>query len=62
MHAESYQTVNIIKGNVIALMMGMGINMISTRSANLTSDVVIIAIGSGQRKEIIKGENNLVGY
>ncbi len=61
-HAESHETVKIIKGDVISLMLGMGMNMISTRSANITSDVVMIATGSGQRKEIIKGESNLVGY
>lgn len=61
-HTESYDTVKIIKGDVISLMMGMGMNMISTRTANITSDVVIIATGRGQRKEVIKGENSLVGY
>ena len=61
-HAESHETVKIVKGDVISLMMGMGMNMISTRSANVSSDVVIIATGSGQRKEVIKGESNLVGY
>ena len=61
-HAESYETVKIIKGDVIALMMGMGMNMISTRTANITSDVVIIATGRGTRKEVITGESNLVGY
>jgi len=61
-HAESHSTVKIVKGDVISLMMGMGMNMISTRSANVSSDVVIIATGSGQRKEVIKGESNLVGY
>lgn len=61
-HAESHKTVKIVKGDVISLMMGMGMNMISTRSANVSSDVVIIATGSGQRKEVIKGESNLVGY
>ena len=61
-HAESHETVKIVKGDVISLMMGMGMNMISTRSANVSSDVVIIATGSGQRREIIKGESNLVGY
>jgi thioredoxin reductase (NADPH) len=61
-HAESYETVKIIKGDVISLMMGMGMNMISTRTSNITSDVVIIATGRGLRKEVIKGESNLVGY
>jgi thioredoxin reductase (NADPH) len=61
-HAESHDTVKIVKGDVISLMMGMGMNMISTRSANISSDVVIIATGSGQRKEVIKGESNLVGF
>lgn len=61
-HAGSHETVKIIKGDVISLMLGMGMNMISTRTANITSDVVIIASGSGQRKEVIKGESNLVGY
>ncbi|MGV9199810.1 MAG: NAD(P)/FAD-dependent oxidoreductase [Promethearchaeia archaeon] len=61
-HAKSYDSVKVIKGDVISLMMGLGTNMISTRSANITSDVVIIATGMGQRKELIKGESNLVGY
>jgi len=62
-HAESYsENVRIIKGDVISLMLGMGVNMTSTRTANITSDVVIIAIGRGSRKEIIKGEENLLGY
>ena len=61
-HAANHKTVKIVKGDVISLMMGMGMNMISTRSANISSDIVIIATGSGQRKEIIKGESNLVGY
>lgn len=61
-HAESFENVRVIKGDVISLMMGMGKNMISTRSANITSDSVLIATGRGQRKEIIKNEANLVGY
>jgi thioredoxin reductase (NADPH) len=43
-------------------MIGMGANMISTRTANITSDVVIIATGTGKRKEIIKGESSLIGF
>jgi thioredoxin reductase (NADPH) len=61
-HAESQKTVKIVKGDVISLMLGMGMNMISTRSSNITADVVIIATGRGQRKEIIKGESNLGGF
>ncbi len=62
-HAESYsENVSIIKGDVISLMLGMGVNMISTRTANITSDVVVIATGGGQRKDIIKGESSLLGY
>ncbi|MBY9017870.1 MAG: FAD-dependent oxidoreductase [Candidatus Lokiarchaeota archaeon] len=62
-HVESYsENVRIIKGDVISLMLGMGVNMTSTRTANITSDVVIIATGRGQRKEIIKGEGALLGY
>lgn len=62
-HAESYsENVRIIKGDVISLMLGMGVNMTSTRTANITFDVVIIATGRGIRKEIIKGEENLLGY
>jgi thioredoxin reductase len=61
-HAESFENVRIIKGDVISLMMGMGKNMVSTRSANITSDAVIIASGRGQRKEIIKNEASMVGY
>ena len=62
-HAESYsENLRIFKGDVISLMLGMGVNMISTRTANITSDVVIIATGRGNRKEIIKGEGALLGY
>jgi len=61
-HAESFESVRIIEGDVISLMMGMGTNMISTRTANITSDVVIIASGTGKRKEIIKGESSLIGF
>ncbi|MCJ7649986.1 MAG: FAD-dependent oxidoreductase, partial [Candidatus Lokiarchaeota archaeon] len=61
-HTESHETVRIIEGDVISLMIGMGMNMISTRSANISSDVVIIATGTGERKEIIKNESNLIGY
>lgn len=61
-HAESYESVRIINGDVIALMLGMGMNMISTRTANITADVVIIATGTGKRKEVIKGESSLLGY
>ncbi|MFX1409844.1 MAG: NAD(P)/FAD-dependent oxidoreductase [Promethearchaeota archaeon] len=62
-HAESYsENLRIIKGDVISMMLGMGVNMISTRTANITSDVVIIATGRGNRKEIIKGEGALLGY
>jgi len=62
-HALSYsENVRIIKGDVISLMLGMGVNMTSTRTANITSDVTIIATGRGNRKEIIKGESALLGY
>ncbi len=61
-HVESYETVRIIDGDVISLMIGMGMNMVSTRTANITSDVLIIATGTGKRKEVIKGESNLIGY
>lgn len=61
-HAESFEKVRIIEGDVISLMIGMGANMISTRTANITSDVVIIATGTGKRKEIIKGESSLIGF
>jgi len=62
-HVESYsENVRIIKGDVISLILGMGVNMTSTRTANITSDVVIIATGRGHRNEIIKGEGALLGY
>lgn len=61
-HAESHESVKIIKGDVISLMIGMGMNMISTRTANITTDAVIIATGRGVRREIIKGESDLIGY
>ncbi|MHA1491077.1 MAG: NAD(P)/FAD-dependent oxidoreductase [Promethearchaeota archaeon] len=59
---KEYETVKIIPGDVIALLVGMGKNMISTRTANITADVVIIATGGGQRKERITGEDALSGY
>jgi len=61
-HAESFDNVEIIKGDVIALMLGMGMNMVSTRNANITADVVLIATGTGVRKEVIKGESGLIGF
>ena len=62
-HVESYsENVRILKDDIISLMLGMGVNMISTRKATITSDVVIIAIGRGNRKEIIKGEESLLGF
>ena len=61
-HAQSYETVRMIKGDVISLIIGMGSNMISTRTANITADAVIIATGRGQRKEKIKGEEALSGF
>jgi thioredoxin reductase (NADPH) len=61
-HVEAYETVRIIKGDVISLMIGMGMNMISTRTGNITSDTVIIATGRGHRGDIIKGESDLIGY
>lgn len=61
-HATSMESVQIIKGDVISLMLGMGTNMISTRTSNITADAVIIATGGGQRKERIKGEEALSGF
>ena len=61
-HIQSLSNVRIIKGDVISLLLGMGKNMISTRSANITADAIIIATGIGERKEKIKGESNLLGY
>ncbi|MHA1191012.1 MAG: NAD(P)/FAD-dependent oxidoreductase [Promethearchaeota archaeon] len=61
-HAESHESVRLIEGDVISLMVGMGMNMISTRTANISSDVIIIATGTGKRKEIIKNESSLIGY
>ncbi len=61
-HAASHESVRIIAGDVISLMMGMGTNMISTRSANITADSIIIATGKGVRKEVIKGEAALAGF
>lgn len=61
-HATSLESVRIIKGDVISLMLGMGTNMISTRTSNITADAVIIATGGGQRKERIKGEEILSGF
>jgi thioredoxin reductase (NADPH) len=61
-HAENYESVKLMNSDVISLMLGMGTNLISTRTANISADVVIIATGSGERKEVIKGENALLGY
>ena len=49
-HVKTHESVKIMRGDVIALMIGMGQNMISTRTANITADVVIIATGGGERK------------
>ena len=61
-HAESYESVKIMNGDVIKLLLGMGLNAISTRIANISADAIIIATGTGKRKEVIKGEDNLLGY
>jgi thioredoxin reductase (NADPH) len=61
-HARSNKNVRIIKGDAISLMLGMGKNMISTRSANITAEAVIICTGRGLRKETIEGESQLIGY
>ncbi|MFX1375310.1 MAG: NAD(P)/FAD-dependent oxidoreductase [Promethearchaeota archaeon] len=62
-HAESYsENIRFIKDDVISLMLGMGVNSTSTRTAKITSDVVIIATGRGIRKEIITGEDKLLGF
>ncbi len=61
-HAVSHENVKIISGDVISLMVGMGTNLISTRTANITADAVVIATGRGHRKEKIKGEEALIGY
>ena len=61
-HAESYESVRLMNGDVITLMIGMGMNVVSTRTANITADVVVIATGTGKRKEVIKGEDILLGY
>jgi len=61
-HAKSYESVRLMNGDVITLMIGMGMNVISTRTANITADVVVIATGTGKRKEVIKGEDILLGY
>ncbi len=61
-HAESHESVRLIEGDVISLMVGMGMNIVSTRTANISSDAIIIATGMGERKEIIKNESGLIGY
>ncbi|MFX1275619.1 MAG: NAD(P)/FAD-dependent oxidoreductase [Promethearchaeota archaeon] len=61
-HAMSHKNVRIIRGDVISLLVGMGMNMISTRTSNITADALIIATGGGKRKEQIKGEDKLIGY
>ncbi len=61
-HAANHETVRIIKGDVFSLMIGMGMTMISTRTANITAEAVIIATGRGARKERILGEDALSGY
>lgn len=62
-HTESYsENIRFIKDDVISLMLGMGINRTSTKTSNIISDVVIIATGRGIRKEIIKGEDKLLGF
>ncbi len=59
---KAFDNVKFIEGDVIALMIGMGSNLISTRTSNITADSVIIATGTGQRKEKIKGEEALMGH
>jgi len=60
---ESYsENIRIIKDDVISLMLGMGVNRTSPRTANITSEVVIIATGRGIRKEKIIGEDKLQGF
>jgi thioredoxin reductase (NADPH) len=59
---KKYKKVKIIKGDVISLIIGDGMNMISTRNANIIADAVVIATGRGERKEKIKGEDALSGY
>lgn len=59
---KKYDSVKVIQGDVIAYMVGMGVNLISTRTGNITADTVIIATGKGQRKEKIKGEEALTGF
>jgi thioredoxin reductase (NADPH) len=62
-HTESYsENISILQGDVTSLLLGMGANVVSTRTANITSDVVIIATGKGIRKEIIKGQDLLQGF
>jgi len=61
-HAKSHKNIRIIRGDVISLMVGMGANMISTRTSNITADALVIATGGGKRKEQIKGEDTLIGY
>ncbi|MFW9987825.1 MAG: NAD(P)/FAD-dependent oxidoreductase [Candidatus Odinarchaeota archaeon] len=62
-HTESYsENIKIIQGDIISLMLGMGVNVTTTRTSTISSDVVIIATGVGTRKEIIKGESNLLGF
>lgn len=61
-HVKKIKNVRFMKGEAISLMLGIGKNMISTRSANITADAVIIATGRGERKDVIKGESDLVGY
>ena len=62
-HTESYsENIRIIKDDVISLMLGMGVNRTTTRMTNIISDVIIIATGRGTRKEIIKGEDKLLGF
>jgi thioredoxin reductase (NADPH) len=62
-HAESYsENIRIIKSDEISMMLGMGVNRTSTRTETITSDVVIIATGGGTRREIIKGEDSLLGF
>ena len=61
-HIKKYKKVKIVKGDVISLLVGNGMNMVSTRNANITADAIIIATGRGERKEKIKGEDALSGF
>ncbi|MHA1794151.1 MAG: NAD(P)/FAD-dependent oxidoreductase [Promethearchaeota archaeon] len=59
-HVKS-MNIRIIQDDVIALTLMMKPKMVSTKSAIITGDVVIIATGKGSRKPVMEHEEKYIG-